>query len=141
MASKNNQDEARGVSIGCNYSLKLMKESELIPEEINRLEDAIDYIKSNPVQEYTLEQVEALMNASFYLGAENGLIRCFERIRDRTFVVDNRAKNPRIFRNDATSTTQFSFTKNYSGVKLNCRVHISNEYFDGFTTDLRQWDK
>ncbi|HGS5167974.1 TPA: hypothetical protein ACMDUA_005336, partial [Vibrio harveyi] len=65
----------------------------------------------------------------------------FERFRDRTFVVDNRYKNPRVLRNEATTTTQFSFTENYSGVKLNCRIHIPDASFDGFTTDYRQWDK
>ncbi|WP_300001691.1 hypothetical protein [uncultured Cedecea sp.] len=134
-------DEAKGVSIGCNYALKLMREAELIPEGISRLEAAIDYIVSNPAQTYSFNQVEALMNASFYLGADSGLHRAFERIRDRTFVVDNRSKNPRVMRNDATTTTQFSFTENYSGVKLNCRIHIPDTSFDGSITDYRQLDK
>ncbi|OBU19998.1 hypothetical protein CTM88_20135 [Photobacterium aquimaris] len=138
---KYNGDEAKGVAIGCNYSLKLMREADLIPVDIKRLEDAIDYIKSNPKQEYNFSQVEALMNASFYLGAESGLLRCFDRIRDRTFIVDNRAEKPRVFRNDAITTKQFSFTENYSEVKLNCRVHLPDLAFDGIKTDYRQWDK
>ncbi|HGE8269209.1 TPA: hypothetical protein ACGD2I_003753 [Aeromonas hydrophila] len=136
-----NSIEAKGVAIGCNYALKLMKEAYLIPIEICRLEDAIDYIISNPIQQYSFQQVEALMNASFYLGADSGLHRAFERLRDRTFVVDNRYKNPRVLRNEATTTTQFSFTENYSGVRLNCRIHIPDSSFDGFTTDYRQLDK
>ncbi len=135
---KNNRDEAKGVSIGCNYSLKLMKEADLIPNDIVRLEDAIQYIKNNPFQSYNIQQVEALMNASFYLGAENGLIRSFDRIRDRTFIVDNRSSNPRVFRNDAVTTTQFSFTENYSDVRLNCRVHLPDHIFDGIKTDFRK---
>lgn len=131
-------DEARGVAIGCNYSLRLMKNAGLIPDEITRLEDAIDYIQSNPVQSYSIDQVEALMNASFYIGAESGMLRVFERIRDRTFVVSNRSKNPRVLRNDITTTTQFSFTENYSGVRLNCRIHMPDYCFDGKTTDFRQ---
>lgn len=136
-----NSIEAKGVAIGCNYALKLMKEAYLIPIETFRLEDAIDYIISNPIQQYSFQQVEALMNASFYLGADSGLHRAFERLRDRTFVVDNRYKNPRVLRNEATTTTQFSFTENYSGVRLNCRIHIPDSSFDGSTTDCRQWDK
>ncbi|MBN3123876.1 MULTISPECIES: hypothetical protein [Pectobacterium] len=136
-----NNDEAKGVSIGCNYALKLMREAELIPEGISRLEAAIEYIVNNPVQTYSFNQVEALMNASFYLGADSGLHRAFERIRDRTFIVNHRSKNPRIMRNDAITTTQFSFTENYSGVKLNCRIHLPDTSFDGFTTDYRQWNK
>lgn len=136
-----NSNEAKGVAIGCNYALKLMKEASLIPIETSRLEEAIDYIISNPIQQYTLQQVEALMNASFYLGADSGLHRAFERVRDRTFVVDNRYKNPRVLRNEATTTTQFSFTENYSGVRLNCRIHIPDSSFDGYTEDYRQWDK
>lgn len=134
-----NKDEAKGVSIGCNYSLKLMKEAALIPASIDRLEDAIKYIKDNPFQSYNIQQVEALMNASFYLGAENGLIRSFERIRDRTFIIDNRSSKPRVFRNDAVTTTQFSFTENYSDVHLNCRVHLPDYIFDGIKTDYRKW--
>lgn len=137
----NGNEEAKGVAIGCNYALKLMKEADLIPEHVSRLEDAIDFIISNPVQQYSFIQVEALMNAAFYLGADSGLHRAFERIRDRTFVVDNKAKNPRVFRNSATSTTQFSFTENYSGIKLNCRIHLPDTSFDGVITDYRQWDK
>ncbi|ELB7528184.1 hypothetical protein RUZ38_004360 [Vibrio vulnificus] len=136
-----NSIEAKGVAIGCNYALKLMKEACLIPIETSRLEDAINYIISNPIQQYSFQQVEALMNASFYLGADSGLHRAFERFRDRTFVVDNRYKNPRVLRNEATTTTQFSFTENYSGVRLNCRIHIPDASFDGSTTDYRQWDK
>ncbi|MBN3067007.1 hypothetical protein H5A34_17715 [Pectobacterium brasiliense] len=136
-----NNDEAKGVSIGCNYALKLMREAELIPEGISRLEAAIEHIVNNPVQTYSFNQVEALMNASFYLGADSGLHRAFERIRDRTFIVNHRSKNPRIMRNDAITTTQFSFTENYSGVKLNCRIHLPDTSFDGFTTDYRQWNK
>lgn len=136
---KYTDDEARGVSIGCNYSLKLMKEACLIPTSITRLEDAINYIQQNPCQEYNLEQVEALMNAAFYLGAESGFLRCFDRIRDRTFLVDNRSKSPKILRNSITSTTQFSFTHYYSEIKLNCRVHIPDTTFDGFKIDGRKY--
>lgn len=135
------KDEAKGVAIGCNYSLKLMKEAGLIPEAITRLEDAIDYIQSNPVSEYTFQQVEALMNVSFYLGAESGMLRVFDRIRDRTFVVSNKSATPKVLRNDATTTTQFSFTEDYSGVKLNCRIHMPDNCFDDITTDYRQWNK
>lgn len=136
-----NNGEAKGVSIGCNYALKLMREAKLIPEGISRLEAAIEHIVNNPVQTYSFNQVEALMNASFYLGADSGLHRAFERIRDRTFIVNHRSNNPRIMRNDAITTTQFSFTENYSGVKLNCRIHLPDTSFDGFTTDYRQWNK
>lgn len=132
------EDEARGVSIGCNYSLKLMREAQLIPEEITRLADAIDFIRRNPVQDYDFEQVEALMNVAFFLGAESGLLRSFDRIRDRTFVVDNRASSPRIFRNNVIATTQFSFTQYCSEIRLKCRVHLPDSVFDGFTTDERK---
>jgi len=138
---KKTTDEAKGVAIGCNYSLKLMREADLIPNGITRLEDAIDHIKSNPTQSYSFDQIEALMNASFYLGAESALFRAFDRIRDRTFVIDNRSTQPRVFRNEATTTTQFSFTENYSDIKLKCRVHLPDDAFDGFTTDYRQFDK
>lgn len=132
-------DEARGVSIGCNYSLKLMREAKLIPDYITRLETAIEFIQNNPNQEYNFEQMKALMNAAFYLGAENGFMRCFDRIRDRTFLIDNRSKSPKIFRNDITSTTQFSFTEYCSEIKLTCRVHIPDSIFDGFKTDERKY--
>jgi len=134
-------DEAKGVSIGCNYAIKLMREADLIPEGISKLQDAIDFIKNNPNTSYSFTQVEALMNASFFLGADSGIHRAFERIRDRTFIVDNRAKKPRILRNDATTTTQFSFTENYSDIRLNCRIHIPDTSFDGFKTDYRKYEE
>ncbi|WP_139795398.1 hypothetical protein, partial [Chromobacterium violaceum] len=72
MSQKFNQDEQRGVSIGCNYSLKLLKEADLIPIEITRLEDAIDFIATTKRDStFTFSQIEALMNAAFYMGAES----------------------------------------------------------------------